>query len=65
MVHLIANLRRIKADNCASACTRRARSETPCSKAACVFSNPATEAGSAVSSTVPSAKTALSSASVW
>ena len=62
---MIANLRRMSADSCASAWTRRARSDTPLSSSACVFSKLATDAGSAVSSTVPSAKTARSSASVW
>ena len=64
-MHLMANLRRMRADSWASAWTRAASADTPASRGACERSNAATLAGSAVSRTLPSVKTMRMSASVW
>ena len=61
----MANLRRMRAASWASACTRVARAATPASRPAWDWRNAATDVGSAVSRTVPSANTARRSARVW
>ena len=65
MVHLMANFLRMSCTSCASACTRRARSEMPRSSAACVSLKLATLPASLVSSSVPSTITTRMSRSVW
>jgi hypothetical protein len=65
VVHLMLNLRRISADSSASACTRSANDTTPCTSDACERKNAARLSASAVSRTVPSAKTTRMSLKVW